>query len=73
MAELVEDARLESIILRMAHRNLAGRSSEEAVTRRTRNAVVRKGTWVRIPPSPPYLIRTHNWMDNMGLEDDAFQ
>ena len=24
-------------------------------TSRTRNAVVRKGTWVRIPPSPPSI------------------
>ena len=29
------------------------RVSEVVVTRRTRNAVVRKGTWVRIPHSPP--------------------
>ncbi len=24
------------------------------ITGRTRNAVVRKGSWVRIPPPPPY-------------------
>ena len=29
------------------------RSIEVVITSRTRNAVVRKGTWVRIPPSPP--------------------
>ena len=26
---------------------------EVVITSRTRNAVVRKGTWVRIPPLPP--------------------
>ena len=31
------------------------RVSEVVVTRRTRNAVVRKGTWVRIPHSPLLL------------------
>ena len=30
-----------------------GRVIEVVVTSRTRNAVVRKGTWVRIPHSPP--------------------
>ena len=30
-----------------------GRVIEVVITSRTRNAVVRKGTWVRIPPSPP--------------------
>ena len=29
------------------------------VTSRTRNAVVRKGTWVRIPPSPPCRRKLH--------------
>ena len=29
------------------------RRIEVVITSRTRNAVVRKGTWVRIPPSPP--------------------
>ena len=29
------------------------RRIEAVITSRTRNAVVRKGTWVRIPPSPP--------------------
>ncbi len=32
------------------------------ITRRTRNAVVRKGTWVRIPPSPPLKIKLHRKM-----------
>ena len=30
-----------------------GRVIEVVITSRTRNAVVRKGTWVRIPHSPP--------------------
>ena len=33
--------------------NLIWRSIEVVITSRTRNAVVRKGTWVRIPPYPP--------------------
>ena len=31
----------------------AGRRIEVVITSRTRNAVVLRGTWVRIPPSPP--------------------
>ena len=35
----------------------AWKSIEVVVTSCTRNAVVRKGTWVRIPPLPPVLFR----------------
>lgn len=31
------------------------RSIEVVITGRTRNAVVRKGSWVRIPPPPPNI------------------
>lgn len=30
------------------------RSIEVVITSATRNRVARKGTWVRIPPSPPF-------------------
>ena len=33
--------------------NFIWKRIEVVVTSRTRNAVVRKGTWVRIPPLPP--------------------
>ena len=37
---------------------------EVVVTSRTRNAVVREGTWVRIPPLPPNKNRN---VDTMGI------
>lgn len=36
------------------------RRIEVVVTSLTRNQVVRKGTWVRIPPSPPKVHRNFN-------------
>ena len=42
------------------------------VTRRTRNAVARKGTWVRIPPSPPENKASSrdeaNFIEKVGFE-----
>ena len=38
---------------------------EVVVTSRTRNAVVREGTWVRIPPLPP---KKHLNFDTMGIK-----
>lgn len=36
------------------------RSIEVVITSATRNRVARKGTWVRIPPSPPHFGRHFN-------------
>ena len=35
------------------------RQIEEVITSPTRNRVARKGTWVRIPPSPPLFANIH--------------
>ena len=40
------------------------------VTSLTRNQVVRKGTWVRIPPSPPKVHRNFNRIFLNGILKD---
>ena len=48
------------------HRNnFIWKRIEVVVTSRTRNAVVRKGTWVRIPPLPPNKNRN---FDTIGIK-----
>ena len=37
----------------ISHQLILWRRIEAVITSLTRNQVVRKGTWVRIPPSPP--------------------
>ena len=56
----------------MCYYHLCWRVSEVVVTRRTRNAVIRKDTWVRIPHSPPavqnvqlfYSLKYVSWDSN---------
>ncbi len=50
------------------------RRIEVVVTSLTRNQVVRKGTWVRIPPSPPEIKNPHagQGSDCMGILLCAF-
>ena len=48
------------IIFKKPNKFIVWSGIEVVVTSLTRNQVVRKGTWVRIPPAPPKQEETHS-------------